>query len=1158
MVITDIEYIYAYEVVDINNDGIKELIITYNANGGGKIGEADFNTHNSATIYSTHLAGDTYTTEFRNGLISSDVNKDNMPDLIGANGSSSLNVYLKNNGDWKLLPDYTIGSDGYAFEIGDYNHDTYADAMSSSSNTNILSFTPGYSEWPKSYSFGERNSTWQEWINVDEDEDEEVFVTYRRRYSDHTEHATFDYDAASDSFTPINLNLGIDFSNVETFTFYDYDQDGDKDLLTLPPVGHEGYTLETHLYVNDGSFNFSFYKSFPSANRAIWHDMDNDGWADLILESSPPKENPTFTILYVTKVIFQRGKNEFVESDLESVSYDWRSEMELSDYDDDGDTDIFFHYEKKSYSKGLRVCVNNWANLGNNTTPPTVPQNLSSQDPNALKHELSWDPSTDDKSGQYGIYYNVVIKKGDEHILSPSADVSTGYQFKSFTSNAGSNTTIPINCLPDGTYQWAVQAIDNSGKASEFSEFSELIVTGRNPSAPSNLKAETISDEIISLSWEPVSDNETEYILERKFAHNDRFYFATAVPANQTSYLDTLHNGASTKIQYRVKAANCAWQSEYSQPVDAETFPLHFQKSSKFILAEAQGRAGDFGDYNNDGYLDLLVNYRDEITGSNKVELYKNDHGQFLPSGISFENKLLSQLVWVDYNTDGLLDIFMVSEEFWNKTIELHINKGNNEFEKILLDSLIDGYEYIDNLYWVDLDNNQRPELVFSANSRILLVVTIHPNKSFDTEQIMMDVKLVAPPVDLNSDGFLDFPILNTSMTENNLGYLMNSGNKTFEYISMNSGLFDFDETVVFAPLNEDSYLDAVLMGPYYQQGQYGQSIILSNFEGVFQERSNTNLLLAKQQGDVSIAYGDFYHDGSTDLITMGYFDLTPTQSHDGTVLYHNVGNYQYEFKLGLFESETQYGKVIAGDIDNDGDLDLIHMGEKDYTSPRIVLFENTIADGWGEINDRPEPPKALSQQVDGNKVTLNWDSGADDLTSVNQLSYNVTLIKDDTDTVIFPMSHRNGRRKLVGFGNAQLNHHMIIDSLKDGTYKWSVQSIDGGFQGSEFTDLQEFTIEISDPNPDESEVLQSSLKVPLVVFPSPAKDVINITTGNQPFDEIIIQGLLGRKVLISKGHCTANCTKQLNIENLPKGLYLINLKNNSQQTVLSGKFIKN
>ncbi|WP_258101707.1 FG-GAP-like repeat-containing protein [Marinoscillum pacificum] len=1152
--VTDVDDIYAFDIADINKDGAKELIITFNNAGHGTIGEAIFNSSNSCSVYSDHIAGDTYLTEFRNGLLTSDFTKDNSLDIIGANGGSTLNIYTKNDQEWELLPGHVIGSYGNNFELGDFNHDTYPEILTNAANTNIVSYLDSHSGWPMTYSLNEENSSWQEWVDVDNNGIDEIFTIYRQDYSDISEQIIYRYDSISDTFITLDLNLNIDFSNVETFTFYDYDQDGDKDLLTLPPVGSEGYSLETHLYINDGSFNFSFYKSFPSANRAIWHDLDNDGWADLILESSPPKENPTFTILYVTKVFFQRGLNEFVESDLESKAYDWRSELKLSDYDNDGDTDIFFQYEKESFSQGIRVCINDWADLGNTTSAPTVPDNLSNHSIGNFANELSWNSSSDDKCGQYGIYYNVAIKKDDEYVLAPSADVSTGKQFKTFTSNVGSHTTLPVNCLSDGTYQWAVQAIDNSGKASSFSDFQEFTITGRNPSSPINLSAETLSDKIISLSWDSTSDNETEYVIEKRTPNQDQFFVLKMIPANQTVYTDTTFEGASTLIEYRVKAVNCASESEYSNTVLAETFPMHFSQNSKFILSQAKGRAANLGDYNNDSFLDLLINYRDEITRDYKVELYKNVQGQFIPSGIFFENNELSQLEWIDYNNDGQLDIFMVSDSYWDKTISVYQNNGDNGFEQIQLDSLFEGFENVDDLFWINLNNDQKRQLIFSAssefasNNRNIFILSFNQDNSVGIKEIMQGVKLLTSPTDLNNDGFLDFPVLNTALTQNNLGYLMNKDNLTFEYISMNSGLTNFQKTIIFAPLNEDTYLDAVLMGPYYEENQYGQSIILSNNQGEFIEKTNTNLLQSNQN-EASIAFGDFYNDGSTDLITMGYFELSPTQSHDGTVLYHNIGDYHFEQTFGLFESETQHGQVVTGDIDNDGDLDIIHLGEYNYTSPRIVLFENTIVDGWGISNAAPLPPTSLTNQTKGNSVILSWNNGSDDLTSVDQLSYNVALIKDDSDTILFPLSHSNGIRKVVGLGNANLNLQLKIDSLEMGNYKWLVQSIDGTFQGSEFSNSQEFEIV-------ETNVLNSQVSDKITIYPSPAADDVNIEV-NQSIGEIIIQDLLGRTITSRKFESSANKTVQLNIKTLNKGLYIVMLKNEFGELIGTNKLIK-
>jgi tetratricopeptide (TPR) repeat protein len=79
-----------------------------------------------------------------------------------------------------------------------------------------------------------------------------------------------------------------------------------------------------------------------------------------------------------------------------------------------------------------------------------------------------------------------------------------------------------------------------------------------------------------------------------------------------------------------------------------------FEKSQDFPELRVLGMGAAWGDYNNDGWLDLIV------TGYNFIALYRNDHGHLVrdksfPSPKGF----WTGVSWGDYNRDGFLDIYV-------------------------------------------------------------------------------------------------------------------------------------------------------------------------------------------------------------------------------------------------------------------------------------------------------------------------------------------------------------------------------------------------------------------------------------------------------------------------------------------------------------------
>ena len=80
----------------------------------------------------------------------------------------------------------------------------------------------------------------------------------------------------------------------------------------------------------------------------------------------------------------------------------------------------------------------------------------------------------------------------------------------------------------------------------------------------------------------------------------------------------------------------------------------HFEKVKDFPEFRIRGMAAAWGDYNNDGWLDLVV------TGYDTIILFRNDHGHLvrdkaLPSPKGF----WTGATWGDYNRDGYLDLYV-------------------------------------------------------------------------------------------------------------------------------------------------------------------------------------------------------------------------------------------------------------------------------------------------------------------------------------------------------------------------------------------------------------------------------------------------------------------------------------------------------------------
>jgi alpha-tubulin suppressor-like RCC1 family protein len=282
----------------------------------------------------------------------------------------------------------------------------------------------------------------------------------------------------------------------------DFDNDGWLDLF----LGG-GYPVDARLYRNSGNNTFTDTGWFLHGYYDIlsaWGDYNNDGWPDLLLSGNS------------TNLLFRNdsGSLTYIPTSLGS----WVGQPTWGDFDNDGRLDFFSYglvpsccYESKIYHNagtndvftdsgfnlpGFRDGGAAWGDYDNDgaldlvfagaigidvpltklyhndgampDTPPTAPGGLNvSLGPNSAL--LSWNAATDaEQSG--GLSYNVRMgsTSGGINMISPMADLNTGFRRVPKIGNAGYRLSLLITNLPAGTYYWSVQAIDNTFKGSLF------------------------------------------------------------------------------------------------------------------------------------------------------------------------------------------------------------------------------------------------------------------------------------------------------------------------------------------------------------------------------------------------------------------------------------------------------------------------------------------------------------------------------------------------------------------------------------------------------------------------------------------------------------------------------------------------------------------
>ena len=163
-----------------------------------------------------------------------------------------------------------------------------------------------------------------------------------------------------------------------------------------------------------------------------------------------------------------------------------------------------------------------------------------------------------------------------------------------------------------------------------------------------------------------------------------------------------------------------------------------YQNTGSFIFTERTSISLDgltesysrFGDYDNDGDLDILFTGFKDGTYSGTFRIYRNngDYSFTLLSGISILGSYDGSAEWGDYNNDGFLDI-LITGKYGNTRI--YKNNGNStfSFQNVGLQP-----EVIESSgKWGDLDNDGDLDFVIAGKSNNINTTKAYTNNGNNT-----------------------------------------------------------------------------------------------------------------------------------------------------------------------------------------------------------------------------------------------------------------------------------------------------------------------------------------------------------------------------------------------------------------------------------------
>lgn len=308
-----------------------------------------------------------------------------------------------------------------------------------------------------------------------------------------------------------------------------------------------------------------------------------------------------------------------------------------------------------------------------------------------------------------------------------------------------------------------------------------------------------------------------------------------------------------------------------------------------------------FGDFDNDGDLDLFMGGEGSNTGD---VLYRNNgDGTFTniskTTGMNTEVRLFFGAISFDFDSDGLLDIYVANWTYGNFPNFLYHNEGNNHFKEIAAQIGLDKPRYNDGVALGDYDD----------------------------------------------DGDLD--ILMTTANDSppqNVDFLYrNEGNGKFTDVTQQAGLRReaFDKDAFFWDYNNDGHLDLFIHSwPSYAAGKTNV-LYRNNGDGTFTDVTKSAGISLLEIDSSGAYYGDYDNDG--------WLDLCITYHNSPTLLYHNNGDGTFtEVSKEAGINGKNSGTVSFVDYDIDGDLD-IFTGSS--VSGNIMLYRNNgTPNHWLEL----------------------------------------------------------------------------------------------------------------------------------------------------------------------------------------------------------------
>ncbi|MFZ1806027.1 MAG: FG-GAP-like repeat-containing protein [Cyclobacteriaceae bacterium] len=522
---------------------------------------------------------------------------------------------------------------------------------------------------------------------------------------------------------------------------------------------------------------------------------------------------------------------------------------------------------------------------------------------------------------------------------------------------------------------------------------------------------------------------------------------------------------------------------------------------------EGTTRNSRWADYNNDGLIDVFVTDQLETT------LYKNTGAgvltkqlSVLTTDISF-NGDHSGAAWGDYNGDGNVDLFLSSNQLNDEARNiLYMNNNDGSFTKLSADDIVSTRGSSSDPSWIDYDNDGMLDLFIPNYCSENYLYANQGNGSFirviNNDLLLYNCSVGSSWADYDNDG--DFDVLIQNNANQNNQFFENNGDGSFTQ-KINELTSHTSTSAAWGDFDNDGYIDLVQVGSYPERETY---LYMNKGDKSFVDVSN-EYGISNANYSWGVAWADYDKDGFLDFfVANAHSDpLSPLD-----ILYHNTPNENgwINIKLkGVNFNSSAIGAVVKINTDekwqtrtvqsmtgNNSQNSLnVHFGLGAAEKVNSVIISwpgnghqeilNQAKNKFIEITELnfPEAPSMLEvDNEDLHQVKLTWTDNAD-----NETGFRIERSIGNANNF-----------NVLKTVSVDINTYNDIDLLEGTTYYYRVAStIEGGF--SVYSNVQHVEIKsvtgvrkendtiLAYPNP-----VESQLTIPYQYFGNGLFNVLN------------------------------------------------------------------